>query len=1288
MSKQSTTTKASGGGGYSFADKVAAGFLAQMLKRKFPLEPDLGVIAELHFETRDIGHVLDDLMLVLKRGLDVTNCFVSVKSNRQLTKEGFNKEFVQDAWNEWKGSSGSAFDRSRDILGLIVGQIDDLTLQEWQTLQKQASSTTPERLSARLQGDSKSSNKVQRAIFEGLGQSADREMDAAETARLVARVRVLRFSDANEGDFINLCAEIVRGGRLEEGAKLWARLVQLASENRATGGYFDLPKLIQVLRPDFDLQDHPDLRADVSKLDAVSSGNISGVRDVIGTATRLARSDEKVRLSSDIKAHDVIVVSGESGSGKSTMLSQLVGTGGAFKRTLWLTAEQLSKTSQVELANALGLTRSIPELIRMATTHPAVLVVDGFERFEGEARKRAGELLRAVREEGFVGWKILMTCQPQSLNAAHDFLVEAGITDVHKFDFEKPALAEIREALESDSAIRPLLLRAELQPILRNLMVLDWVFRADVAQSLSTSDRVGVADVIDHIWERWTGTGNERLARDGLLRTLGEREGKKLSGAVEVDAIAAHDLRLVEELGREGVLRVRPPSVQFSHDLIGDWARYRILKFAGANATAMIKTVAKVPRWGRAIRLYAQSLAEHGHGLNEWKATTVDLAGDDADSKLASDFFLDGLLFAVNSESLLEQVWSDVVANGGQILHRLLNRLLHVATFPDWRLMGIGDARTAEYTEARFRIPQPLFWIPVLRVLNRHSADVAAHALLQAAEVCALWLRTMPVGMFGRREATSLAIELAKEAQGRAAEGLHLGDKDKVVYEAMLSGAPEFPDEVAQIALELCGRKDEPAHAIKRRDEEQERQYRLQQEWRKKNPEKKRVKSSPVFVPSSHRDGPIRPAASDGPTREVAEGFQAALMDTQALGGLISVRPEVAREVLLAVCIEEPTPTDPYDNDRWMGLDLGLADWRQGYPAMYWKGGFLRFLQQAPKQGLDAIVRLVNYATLRWLENGLRREPTEADREKFGFDFQINEKKVNWVGDCNVFAWHRQLPMDGDTIECALGALEKWLYDEIEKGNDVSEWLQFILEHSESAAFAGLLISVGLKYHGLFAGQLQPLLGNYYVYQCQASLAQSEQSETWRISLAQQPQEIVKLEAEWNRMPHRRWLLWDVASGIMLQHKGTAEFLSACKVEWAKLPEPHENSRMEKQFLLARFDPANYSETPHEDGGVLISMRWPDHLQAVVEASQNDRNLRQLALTLALFARQLLEGQKSLTEDRLAEFVEQIRKLAEWKDSGDDALPEHYRISSIAGGLAVLLIEHRDWLRKNPETEA
>ena len=100
-----------------------------------------------------------------------------------------------------------------------------------------------------------------------------------------------------------------------------------------------------------------------------------------------------------------------------------------------------------------------------------------------------------------------------------------------------------------------------------------------------------------------------------------------------------------------------------------------------------------------------------------------------------------------------------------------------------------------------------------------------------------------------------------------------------------------------------------------------------------------------------------------------------------ALSSLVAVRPAAAVEVLLAVCIDEPKPTDPYRDRSPLFGNLGLADWRQGYPAYYWKGPFLKFLQTAPEQGLDAIIRLVNYATKRWLEDvGVRL--TEEQRAK------------------------------------------------------------------------------------------------------------------------------------------------------------------------------------------------------------------------------------------------------------------------------------------------------------------
>lgn len=1287
MSKMSAPTKATGGGGYTFADKVAAGFLGQMLKRKFPLESDLGVITELHFETRDIGHVLDDLRLTLKRGASETGCVISVKSNRQLTKSGFNSEFVQDAWEEWRGGDGSSFDLAKDIMALVVGVIDEPTLHEWQELQKQASSTTPDRLTARLHNEGQSS-APQRAIFEGLRNLPGGEADEVETARLVSQLRVLRFSENQEGDYINLCAEIVSDGSVEQGAKLWSRLLQLASENRATGGFFDVQKLIRVLRPDFELKDYPDFQSDWSKVESVTAENVKAVRKVIGSGVQLARQDAKARLKNSVGAHNVVVIAGESGSGKSAVISQLVGDDGSFRQVIWLTAGQLSKTSQAELATAFGLGHSIPAMIAHSGAHACAVVVDGFEKFEGEVRRRAIELMRAVAEEGFVGWKVILTCQPQAVESALDALAEAGATDVQRVDFEKPTLQEIFDVVGTVPGMGPLLLRAEVQPMLRNLMVLDWVLRADVAQRFSPSRPwIGATEIIEAIWDRWIGSGSMSLARDSLLRTLGQREGEKLGGAVHVDSILPGELPLLGEFRQEGLVRIEPPSVQFAHDLMGDWARYRIIKFAGNDAAQTLRTLAHIPRWGRAIRLYAQSLAEHGKGLGDWQAVSGQFLGEDAESKLAADLFLDGLLFAANSELLLEQIWADLVADKGQILNRLLKRLLHVASFPDWRLMGFGDAKLAEQSAAWFRIPQPLYWAPVLRVLNRHTADVAKHALMLGAEVCALWLRTMPVEMPGRREAGSLALELAREAQGLIAEGMLFGDKDKVIYEAMLSAAPEFPDEVTQIALELCGRKNEPGHAVQRRREERDRRAKLRKEWEEKNPESKRVRHSPVFEVSSYRKGPLRPPAADGPSGAVADGFQSAVMETPALNGLMAVRPKAAKEVLLAVCIEEPKRAE-IGNERMFSRErLGMADWQKGYPAMYWKGPFLQFLQRAPEEGLDAIVRLVNYATTRWIEDGLGRKPTEEERKHYGFEFEFNGKPVCWIGDCNVFGWHRYLQMHGDTVECALMALEKWLYEEIGKGHSISQWVHYIFDHADSAAFAGLLVSVGLRYPGLFVGELQPFLGNFYVYECQTSWAMNESQGVWGIALTGQPEFVVKLASEWHRMPHRQYLLRDLAPTLMLEDDDTLKYLSARKAEWAKLRQGSEKSRQDMEFFLARFDPANHTKTPQEDGRVLITMRWPPHLEEIVQKSNGEMNLKMLSLTLATRARRLLEGQETLRVEDLPAFAAQLQQLATWKDPREDGSQEHYRINSIAGGLAVLVILHRTWLAQNPDLE-
>ena len=51
---------------------------------------------------------------------------------------------------------------------------------------------------------------------------------------------------------------------------------------------------------------------------------MKAVRNVIGSGIQLARQDEKTRLKGEMDAHKVVVISGESGSGKSAAVSQQI----------------------------------------------------------------------------------------------------------------------------------------------------------------------------------------------------------------------------------------------------------------------------------------------------------------------------------------------------------------------------------------------------------------------------------------------------------------------------------------------------------------------------------------------------------------------------------------------------------------------------------------------------------------------------------------------------------------------------------------------------------------------------------------------------------------------------------------------------------------------------------------------------------------------------------------------------------------------------------------------------
>lgn len=120
MARQAAPTSLTGGGGFGFEDQVAAVALLDMVSGRHFLDSSLGLVTQVHWQGRDLGWLLDDLVLELKNGADGQHfAAISIKSDRQVTSGGFPANFVHDVWELWL-KPGAPFVQGRDVFVLAV----------------------------------------------------------------------------------------------------------------------------------------------------------------------------------------------------------------------------------------------------------------------------------------------------------------------------------------------------------------------------------------------------------------------------------------------------------------------------------------------------------------------------------------------------------------------------------------------------------------------------------------------------------------------------------------------------------------------------------------------------------------------------------------------------------------------------------------------------------------------------------------------------------------------------------------------------------------------------------------------------------------------------------------------------------------------------------------------------------------------------------------------------------------------------------------------------------------
>jgi hypothetical protein len=1292
MATEKAPVAVTGGAGFEFHDRVAARcILDLLLGRAFAAH--LGAVVKIKWEVRESGQLGDDLVLSCRRDGVEREVGLSLKSDRQVTGNGFPSDFRDLAWEQWDGRAGATAIRgTENMIGLVVGELAGGVEAGWSALAVQIgeSRSALDRILARLQPATDSdpgaqSSELQRDLVQSMVRPPGAVPDL-EVVQLLAQTHLLYLdflspTSRREVDALADCRCALTPAAQDGAQSLWTWLCGFAGRKRAAGGTVDLPELLRDLRADFALRDHPDFEVDWRALQKRSTGAMEVVSTEIHGVGSLERADESKQIEATFVNGNVGILVGPSGSGKSALAKkEAAGSGG---RVVWLASDVLGLANLQQLENYLGIAHPLEDVLEAAPGR-VVVVVDAAERLDASAQRLVEQLLKRFRARQLQHVAVLITVQDEGIDRMTAVLAAGsgnGAMAPSIIQVEPPSQGQIDALLSADPTTGKMVFSSALRPVFRNLKVVDWVMRfVKTGASLDVAKVVNVSTLIDWLWRRpWIEGAADGDSRSLLLKRLGEREAARLSAGTPKHEIDPAQVGLLKGLQQDGALFSRDEKVFFHHDLLGDWARLRVLIGEHPFSRESLAGRARNPRWHRALQLFGVWLLEtRPTGLREWLQLVGE--GEDDAAKAVGDVVLEAVLAASDPAGLLAQLWPSLCAKDGALLGRLLDRFLYVCTVPDPRLRKLGlPASDSAAIEHSYRIPIGSQWLPILRELRARAADVAHLAPILVARICNLWLRIVPTkdddgsSFPGRDDAAALVVAVVRELRGQKADlKFRWGKECQVIFEALLRSACDLTNEVGVLCLELAQRREWPPElqerhrAAKVAAEEQGRQFLLD------NPKiaAARAKFSGTAIPR----GRLREPWDHGPARRVPESFRSACLNTNAFGSLVQALPDVALEVLLAVCIEEPQHDDMYRS----GIDdIGLAYWGEAKRSPFPRGPFLDFLRAAPQYGMTFVLRLVNFAARRQAERFVRLERSrdcQVSVEDVGVTVEVGSNSRQWLGAAYTFKWHYFLAR-GEMVVRALQALETWLYEQEDAGVDITPLLERSMAESEAIAFAGLLIAVGKREPKHFEAPLRPLLEVVPFY----SLDQDVVLDWTRRDANETSGE------GGNSDEHRRRLLPDVAAFLLINREALrpffAELHERMKREASDLP-----ATAPLRLLSERFNLTNYRLLEGEGAEQRFEFRWPDDVQQAIDAADPVFSTETLLMALPMQCRKLIAGGVKLAPEHCEAIWQACQKAERFgRDRGDTEIQSPFGATdAVCAGLAALLICGDGWVIDDP----
>ncbi len=487
---------------------------------------------------------------------------------------------------------------------------------------------TPDKFDAQVRGRlGQIENLVQHALHDLDGANTD-AIDTVQvqqqTWRLLAGLsvsmpRLEAPDDTDWAEIANSLIPVARDSDLAAASRLRDRLVTLAAEYSPKSAQVDLT----VLRRDAHNALDPSARRDQQgwlALDHLHHRALASVHNEIkeidgDRRLRLDRSAAAAALAETVAGAAAVVVSGESGVGKSALALGLPGTDAADPdrvQALCINLRHVHKLT-VEFEKTLG--SPLSTLLCELSAPQRTLVIDGADA----VAEGSGDALRYLVDAAHASdTKVVAVASVDNKQVARDTLAERFGADIKEYAVAPLTDAEIDEIVTSFEELAQL--RADPRPLelLRRLVVVDLLVRGRVSG-------VPLSDA-DAMREVWSGLVRRREipdrgspdARESVLLRLAALALDDGGDVERLDTVQALDSAALHGLHQDGLLRAPADDAfgigpEFGHDEVRRYAVARLL-LAGKSPASRIKQ-AGAPRWSlAAARLACQALLAEPDG--------------------------------------------------------------------------------------------------------------------------------------------------------------------------------------------------------------------------------------------------------------------------------------------------------------------------------------------------------------------------------------------------------------------------------------------------------------------------------------------------------------------------------------------------------------------------------------------------------------------------------------------------------------------------------------------------